>query len=125
MYVITKTKNLVDYVLTISEKSPKKFRYSLLTKMHTACFETMEYLYEANIERLGSEKRKYYQNKSRIRLRFIGYLAEVGQGHGCFTFKQYEVMAEKIHDCDRFLLAWIKSDDSRIKKTSNKEEAVS
>lgn len=63
MYVITVTKDMVDYILTISEKSPKKFRYSLLTKMHTACFEAMEYLYEANIEKLGSEQRRYYQNK--------------------------------------------------------------
>lgn len=58
LFVITATKNLIEYVMTISEKVPEKFRYSLLSKMHTCLFDALELLYEANLEQVGNSDRK-------------------------------------------------------------------
>ncbi len=124
LYVITSMKNLVEYVLTISEKSPKKFRYSLLDRMHKACFEGIELLYEANSCPLSSVERRQKQTMFRVKLKVIDYLGGVGEGRGCFTFHQYETICKYIHDCDRLLRAWVTSDQRRAEEGSNKEKAI-
>lgn len=32
----------------------------------------------------------------------------------CILFKQYELISEKVYDCDRLLKTWVLSDDKRI-----------
>ena len=48
LVVITETKRLIEYILVITEKSPKKFRYSFINKIHSLLIEIIELLYEAN-----------------------------------------------------------------------------
>lgn len=45
LMVITKSKKLLTYIITITEKSPVKFRYSFVTKMHNLGIEVIENLY--------------------------------------------------------------------------------
>ncbi len=40
--VITKTKNLCFYVLTITDKSPKKFRFTLVAKLQNNALDALE-----------------------------------------------------------------------------------
>ena len=40
--LIVKIKKLITYILQVSEKSPKKIRYSLLIKVHNICFDLIE-----------------------------------------------------------------------------------
>ena len=49
LLVITKAKQLSSYIITITEKSPKKFRFSFVGKLHNACLELLEDLFKANI----------------------------------------------------------------------------
>lgn len=58
LLVITEVKRLIDYIFVISEKSPKKYRYSFLTKIYNLLFDIIELLYEANSIQLGNEERK-------------------------------------------------------------------
>ena len=48
LLVITETKRLIDYVFVVTKKSPKKFRYSFVNKIHNLLIEIIELLYEAN-----------------------------------------------------------------------------
>ena len=47
LVVITETKRLIDYVFLITKKSPKKFRYSFITKIHSLLIEIIELFYLA------------------------------------------------------------------------------
>lgn len=46
--VITKAKDLSSYVFTITLKSPKFFRFSLVSKMHSLCLSIIENIIRAN-----------------------------------------------------------------------------
>ena len=48
LLVITETKRLIDYMFVVTEKSPKKFRYSFVNKINNLLIEIIELLYEAN-----------------------------------------------------------------------------
>ncbi len=61
--VITHIKKFLTYIITITEKSPVKFRYSFVTKMHNLGKGIIENLYYANVIELGNYK-NYCDKKS-------------------------------------------------------------
>lgn len=46
--VITKAKNLSSYIYTITQKSPKQFRFMLVARMQNYSIDIIEHLYKAN-----------------------------------------------------------------------------
>lgn len=48
LQVITHAKNLLNYVMTITQKSPKQFRFSLVGRMQEYVLNIVEELYYAN-----------------------------------------------------------------------------
>lgn len=46
--VITKTKDLCSYVMLITQKSPKHFRFTFVTRMQNLVFDIIENLIKAN-----------------------------------------------------------------------------
>ncbi len=48
LQVITHAKKLCSYVMTITQKSPKQFRFSLVGRMQGYVLDVMEELYYAN-----------------------------------------------------------------------------
>ena len=57
LQVITFAKNLCSYVMTITQKSPKQFRFSLIGRMQGYVLDIVEELYYANdinVRRLDS-----------------------------------------------------------------------
>lgn len=119
LYVITMAKKMTEYIFLIEEKSPKKFRGSLISKMDNACLDLIELLYESNSIRVGDETRLIKQKQCQIKLRMISFISEAGQKHGCYTFHQYETICKYLSDCNTYLLSWMKSDRDRC---SNKGE---
>lgn len=53
LYVITKCKDISKYVFTITDKSPKKYRYSVVTRLQNYTLEILELLYKANNTKIG------------------------------------------------------------------------
>ena len=49
LYVITKVKELTRYVITITEKSPKKFRFTLVARLQNYCLDSLEQIVLANM----------------------------------------------------------------------------
>ncbi len=58
LVVITAAKKLCAYVITITEKSPKKFRGVFVNRMQNYCLDTIEYLLKANFLRMDSNTNK-------------------------------------------------------------------
>ena len=46
--VITKAKDLCSYVMTITQKSPKHFRYTFVNKLQNLALSVIENLFRAN-----------------------------------------------------------------------------
>lgn len=119
LVVITVAKKLCAYVITITEKSPKKFRGVFVNRMQNYCLDTIEYLLEANFIRLDSlsnkEKRENYQKEAIIKLKLLGYVSMVAESSGCILKKQYKQISMQLTEAINLIVAWKKSDDERWK----------
>lgn len=118
--VITRAKELSLYILAVTDKSPKKFRFTLVSRLQNYALEILEDLFLANEipldgKRAGdTERRREYQREAMAELRLLGYIAMIARESICILTKQYIVIEQKIVETQRLLYAWVKSDDKRL-----------
>ena len=119
--VITKAKDLCSYVMTVTDKSPKRFRFTLVAKLQNYALDIIENLYRANKvfvkagDREKSQQRIDFQHQALTELKLLGYMAQLSMEQGCILPKQYEQITKKIHDCQNMLGAWLNSDRKRLR----------
>ena len=121
--VITKSKELCNYILTITDKSPKKFRFTLVSRLQNYSLTIIENLLSANEVRVLSskgtvradrlEQRRDYQQKAFTHIKRLSFIAQVSMEQQCILPKQYEQITKKLYDCQNLLGAWVKSDNKR------------
>jgi len=118
--IITKSKELCTYIMTVTQKSPKQFRFTFVTRLQNLSLDVIEKIYYANDVFLSkgniknSEKRLNYQHHALTTLKLIAYISELAMTQKCLLFKQYEQIAKLTTDCQRLLGAWINSDRKRF-----------
>lgn len=117
LIVITKTKKLAAYVITITEKSPKRFRAVFVNRMQNYCLDCLENLIEANSLKMDSaknkDKRKDCQHNAFLKLKLLGYISFLALENECILKKQYAQISLQIANCINLLVAWRKSDSQR------------
>ena len=120
LVVITRTKDLCSYVMTITQKSPKQFRYTFVSRIQNLSLSVIENLFRANDvyvtkeDPLAQRKRLEYQRSAMTELKLLGYMSMLSMEQGCILFKQYEQIAGKVPDCQNLLGAWMNSDRKRL-----------
>ena len=119
LMVITKAKDLVKYVFTACENSPKKFRFTLVTRMNNTSLDVLENLILANEILLGDSdyynaKRREYQQAAIAKLKVLDALAMAAREQQCILPKQHENISRLLSDCLKLTGAWIASDKKRI-----------
>ena len=120
LMVITKTKELCSYVMTVTDKSPKRFRFTLVSRMQNTALDALENLFLANeVFAAGANKEKIeeritYQNKALISFKLLGYISQLAMEQNCILQKQYAQITKQIHDCRNLTGAWIRSDKNRL-----------
>ena len=88
LQVITFAKNLCSYVMTITQKSPKQFRFSLIGRMQGYVLDIVEELYYANdiyvtpASRSGWAQRQAHQRKAMATLKLLSWGAQVSMEQG-------------------------------------------
>lgn len=118
--VITKAKDLCTYVMKVTQKSPKHFRHTFVSRLQNISLDVIECLYRANDTFVKKEdtvscaKRLEYQHRAMTDLKLLCYFAEISQESGCILFKQYEQISLKSMECMNYLGAWINSDRKRL-----------
>lgn len=119
--IFTKAKELCDYILTITEKSPKKFRFTLTSRMINTSLEIVEILYGANEiylsggkDRTAVKERLNAQHLAITKLKILDFLAKTAMQHGCILEKQYDIMADLMTSCRNLAGAWINADRRRF-----------
>ena len=111
---MTKAKDLAKYILTVTEKSPVKYRFTLVVRLQNYILDVLENLYLANSAEIG-QKRREYQETARTRLNILDYFAGLAAEQGCILFKQYEQISKQQAECLLYLNKWIASDAKRAK----------
>ena len=121
LLVVTKSKELSSYIITVTQKSPKQFRFTFVTRLQNLALDAIEKIYFANEVYIGKghthsnvEKRLALQHQALTTMKLIAYISELAVQHNCLLFKQYEQIAKLTTDCQRLLGAWIKSDKKRL-----------
>ena len=120
LMVITVVKKLTAYIITVTEKSPKKFRGVFVNRMQNYCLDTLQCLLEANFIRMDSLekkiKREELQKDAIVKLKLLGYISMVAENSGCILKKQYKQISMQLSEAINLTVAWKKSDDARWKK---------
>lgn len=120
LLVITKTKDLCSYIITITQKSPKQFRFTFVTRLQNLALDAIENLYRANDvfaikgnQRL-IEQRREYQQKAMTDFRLLCYMALLACEHRCILARQYEQISQQASECMNLLGGWMNSDRRRL-----------
>ena len=107
MAVFTAAKKLSEYIYVITEKSPKKFRWSIITRLQNASVDVIENLYRANFEK--GEKRIEYQKSALVSINLVDFFAETARAKNAINLHQTGVIARQIVECKKLLNGWVKS----------------
>ena len=120
LLVITVAKDLCNYVMTVTQKSPKQFRFSLVGRMQNLSLAVIESLIRANDIMVSPtsparnfETRYAHQGDAMTSLKLLVYISEISMTQSCILMKQYEQIAEQATKCRNLLGAWINSDRKR------------
>ena len=131
LQVITFAKNLCNYVMTITQKSPKQFRFSLIGRMQGYVLDIVEELYYANdiyvtpASQAGWAHRLAHQRKAMATMKLLTWVAQVSMEQGAIQPKQFEQISQHCWNTQNLLGAWINSDQKRLNsgKPSNQGSA--
>lgn len=111
------------YIFTVTEKSPKRFRFTLIGRVQNLALDIIEQTYKANeIYMGGPDKSGAYRERSELqrsaltRVKLLGYMSMLALEQGAILPKQYEQITKLVHDVQNLLGAWINSDRKRIQR---------
>ena len=108
MAVFTAAKKLSEYIFVITEKSPKKFRWSIITRLQNASVDVVENLYRANFER-GIEERIAYQKSALVSINLLDFFTETARSKQAISVHQAAVIGKQIVECKKLLNGWVKA----------------
>lgn len=122
LLVIVKAKDLGNYIFTVTDKSTKKFRFSLISRLQNLALSMIENLYRANMVFIKDSKavdkievRKKYQREAYVDLKLLNYIALMAKEQGGILAKHYEQISIQSTEVIRLLQAWSRSDQNRYK----------
>lgn len=108
MAVFTHAKKLSEYIFVITEKSPKKYRWSIISRLQNASVELVENLYRANFER-DEAVRVSFQKAAAVCIKLIDFYAETARKKQAITVRQTGVLAKHIAETEKLLNGWVRS----------------
>lgn len=108
MAVFTHAKKLSEYIFVITEKSPKKYRWSIINRLQNASVELVENLYRANFER-DDAVRVSFQKAAAVSIKLIDFYAETARKKQAITVRQTGVLAKHIAETEKLLNGWVRS----------------
>jgi hypothetical protein len=123
--VVMKAKDLCAYVMNVTQKSPKQFRFTYIGRMQNLSIDIIDQIYRANETYIGGKegmtqigKRLNHQHGALTDIKILAFIAQLAMEQRCILPKQYEQIAEKATDCQYLLAAWINSDKKRFPSQS-------
>ena len=87
--VITKAKDLCSYVMTVTDKSPKRFRFTLVAKLQNYALDIIENLYRANEAFVKAGDRVSLDNSDYLAAQTY-YRHQTPEGHEFIGWEQFK-----------------------------------
>ena len=122
--VIRTAKDLCDDIFLVTKTSPKRFRFTLVSRMQELSLDIVAELYDANdvfmgwVSQSAVEERLQHQKKVITNARKLGYLAEISAREGALAMKHYANISSFLTDIRNMTGAWMNSDKKRLEKVS-------
>jgi len=117
-----KAKDLCRYVMTVTQKTPKQYRFTFTIRMQNICMDIIECIYLANETFVAGpeikarhQKRLDYQHEALTKIKLLAYFAQLGLEQKAILPRQYEQIATQSAECQFLLGGWIKSDKERFR----------
>jgi hypothetical protein len=120
LYVLVKAKELTKYLITVTERSPKKFRFTLVNRLQNYALDTIESILKANSLR-DVTKRMEEQDKAKELLNMLDSFAEISLQQGCILPKQYEQVSKLVAETLNYLQKWKMATAKKVLAGSNDE----
>ena len=120
LMVIVKSKDLCKYVMTVTQKSPKQYRFTFTSRLQNLVLDVIDCLFRANdtfVEKGDKEavrERRRLQREAMSHLKLLAYIAMLAMEQKCILPKQYEQIALLSGECMGLLGGWINSDKRRF-----------
>ena len=89
LLVVTKAKELCSYIVTVTQKSPKQFRHTFVSRLQNLALDVIGNIYYANEIFIGkggeknAEKRLSLQHRALTTLKLIAYMSELAMTQQC------------------------------------------
>lgn len=107
MAVFTASKKLAEYIFVITEKSPKKLRWSIVARLQNSSVELIEHLYRANYER--GDQREVFQKQAMVSINLIDFYSETAKCKQAITIRQMGIIARQLYEIKKLLAGWMRS----------------
>lgn len=114
MAVFTAAKKLSEYIFVITEKSPTKYRWNIVSRLLNTSTDVIEQLYRANYE-VGAE-RLMWQKRALTSLSMLDFYADTAYLKRAISFKQMSLIAFQINEGKIMLKGWIRSTAKQEKR---------
>lgn len=121
LVVVTQAKDLCRYVMTITQKSPKQYRFTFTSRLQNLSMDIIEYIYLANDicisgvnARQYAERRRNLQRSAMTKTRLLLYIAQLALEQKAILPKQYEQISKQAWNVINLLGGWINSDKRRF-----------
>ena len=105
--------------MTVTDKSPKRFRFTMVSRMQNYALDIIEQLILANEifviagDIASARERLARQRKAMSTLKLLGYMSELAMKQQCILPKQYEQITKQVADTQNLPGAWMNSDRRR------------
>jgi hypothetical protein len=127
--ITTKIKDLSSYIFQVSENAPKKFRFTLTSRMQNYSLTLIELVYKANevkiIDKETYRRRWNYQSEALTTLKLLAYLALFAKEQQCILPKHYANISKYTYDCLNLIVGWMRSDEAKHKQIMKKNSQQS
>lgn len=112
-------KELIRYLFTVTENSPKKYRFTLIDRMQSESLDALTSVITANEIVIGRSDadnlcRSRYQHKALGHLNCLEALILISSEVGCILPKQYKELSGRIANAKYLIRKWMESDKRRI-----------
>gem|GEM_PF-570867 len=121
LVVVEVAKDLCSLVMEVTDRSPKKFRFTFVTRMQGFALDILEYLFTANGIYVGPgaraedvEERRALQQRAITRARLLAYVAEMAMQQDCVLPKHFAEIGRLTTGVQRLTGRWIASDQRRV-----------
>ena len=119
--VVMKAKDLCRYIMTVTQKSPKHYRFTFTSRLQNLAMDIIEDIYLANETFVGgaeaaerARRRLELQHAAMTKTRILAYFAQLALEQKAILPKQYEQISLQTAEVLNLLGGWIRSDRNRF-----------